>query len=347
MSELGPRPDIEQMGEPEPRPDEEVFDLLQAADHELVKKYQPKFLARGGEHIVYDIPGHPDVVAKVEVESIKSPNFISPDDTEKIDELLAQKRTRFLKMKSIFGANHVLAERVFFMKVPVTDSVRKWVFEGRVPDTIKTDDVKETWAIVKIQHRALELQNQERSGIVGSYVEYRDPNLDAYRRITSALLEEDASAVFTREEFADLAGSPLKELLEKADTDPLLTETLKDFVVKTIIYTKETGEMLDCAGFDNVPVWQEKDGTWNYRLVDALYPGYQAEKKIDFARKALEMASRGEKLDDEHFFPLLNMVNFTRLINGLAERLGIVERISFVPDELKGKIDYWKVLRND
>jgi hypothetical protein len=37
---------------------------LEGIDHELIVKYEPKFLARGGEHIVYDIAGHPDIVVK-------------------------------------------------------------------------------------------------------------------------------------------------------------------------------------------------------------------------------------------------------------------------------------------
>jgi hypothetical protein len=39
------------------------YDIL-PEDHELVLRYKPKFLARGGEHLVYLVDGHPDIVIK-------------------------------------------------------------------------------------------------------------------------------------------------------------------------------------------------------------------------------------------------------------------------------------------
>ena len=43
-------------------------DLLQPdkLDHELVHKFQPKFLAVGGEHAVYEFPDHPGLIGKVD-----------------------------------------------------------------------------------------------------------------------------------------------------------------------------------------------------------------------------------------------------------------------------------------
>jgi hypothetical protein len=61
------------------------------------------------------------------------------------------------------------------------------------------------------------------------------------------------------------------ELLDQAATDAQLSAVLKDFTERTMAYSQETGEILDLAGADNVTVFR-KDGTWRYRLVDALYP---------------------------------------------------------------------------
>lgn len=358
MSELGQKFEQGNTADHESRPDEEVFDVSGVTNDEIVKKYQPKFLARGGEHMVYEIPGHLDVVAKIDINSLRklleyrvknrergeAPDSIAEADRVKIDEQLRVKRARYEKMREIFGRERVLPERAFFMKVPITDDICEAIFEGRVPNSVKADAATETWAVVKIQRTAPELKNTERFGIVGGYVEQLEPDPDAYRRITAALVENDKNAHFTTEEFRELQGSPLKELLEKAEIDVALRNLLTDFVRRAIRYTNETGELLDLAGFDNVPLWREPDGAWNYRLVDALYPGYVNGGKLELSREALRRAVAGEKLEDEHRYPLLNAVNYVRLVNGLAAYLGEVERIELVPPEARGKIDYLKLL---
>lgn len=344
-------------GEPEARPDEEIFDVSGLTDDEIIRKYRPRFLGRGGEHVVYEIPEHPDVVAKIDVDLLRKAleyraqnreagvpaDFITESDRAKLDEQLRAKRACYEKMREIFGREHVLPERIFFMKVPITDAIRDAIFHGPTPDAVKTDAASEVWAVVKIQRRAPELNNPERFGIVGGYLEQRDPHPEVYRRVTAATIEHEEGAHFTTDEFRELMGSPIEELLEKAETDAAIRTALIDFVRRAIQYTNETGELLDLAGFDNVPFWREPDGTWNYRLVDALYPGYGNSAKLELAPGALIRAAAGEQLDNDTRVGLLNAVNYVRLVNGLAAYLGEGERIDLVPPEARGKIDYLKV----
>src|SRR3989344_773478 len=44
---------------------------IDQVEHDLVSRYQPKFLAKGGEHIVYEVPEHPDIVVKVSTGPLK------------------------------------------------------------------------------------------------------------------------------------------------------------------------------------------------------------------------------------------------------------------------------------
>jgi hypothetical protein len=108
--------------------------------------------------------------------------------------------------------------------------------------------------------------------------------------VNRALVEGDDSSVFTKEEFRHLLPKTLQELLEKAESDPALKRTLQDFVEKTFSYSRITGEILDLAGADNVTVFQNNN-VWNYRIVDALYPGHA--RALERARFVLRKALTG------------------------------------------------------
>jgi len=123
-----------------------------------------------------------------------------------------------------------------------------------------------------------------------------------------------------------------------------LKESLKDFVEKCICYTEETGEFLDLAGSNNV-IFTKKDHKWSYRLLDALYPIGRLVKK---AKSAFLKISVGNELTKEDKNYLLNTLNYVRLINGLADLLGIHKRINIVPEVMVGdKIDLLEILRTN
>jgi len=60
------------MPSPEKPPQKDVSPYDIFVDHDLIRRYRPKFLAKGGERFVYEIPDHPEVVAKVDMRVMRS-----------------------------------------------------------------------------------------------------------------------------------------------------------------------------------------------------------------------------------------------------------------------------------
>jgi len=334
--------------------EQEAFDLSKATDHPLVEKYQPRFLARGGEHIIYDVPGHPDIVAKVEAHTmykIQKHNAerglplgaMDPEVFSYVQEHLKNGRERHRVLTEHFGREHVLGLKQDLLQVPVTGPMLAELHGGRAP--AGADKTREAWSVVKVQKRAPEFADPERKTVVAGYAEHGDVDPDAYGRVTRALVEGDPSSRFDDKEFDAIVPNEFRDLLAAAERDPGLAASLKDLIERTARYAEKTGEILDLAGKDNVTVFKEKDG-WNYRLVDALYPG-SGEKLIERSAEAARRAAAGETLDEGEKNQLLNTINFTRAMNGMAKRLGVGTRISFVPEEAKGKIDFLSLLKRE
>ena len=114
---------IEQAEEPQDILTEQTnkyeFDQI---EHELISKYQPKFLAKGGEHIIYEIPEHPDIVVKAETGLLEKiiewnaehglPIDSLPEEFKpRIHEYLKQEATRHQELKKYFGADHVPSQK--------------------------------------------------------------------------------------------------------------------------------------------------------------------------------------------------------------------------------------------
>ena len=97
-------PKVEQVETPQKNSTEQKIDYeLHSIEHELVSKYQPKFLAKGGEHIVYKIPGHPELVVKASTRSLKKIIEWNLEHGQPVDSLpskLEQHAREYLKQQT-------------------------------------------------------------------------------------------------------------------------------------------------------------------------------------------------------------------------------------------------------
>jgi hypothetical protein len=331
------------------KPDEEVFSLENAAGSDLVAKYQPKFLARGGDQLVYGIPDHPDVVAKaayplmrlVQEKTAAAGGKLSPEGAVVLNEHLQDRRRRFSRLRSAFGDDHVLAQKQYLMQVPVTPELVDRLHDGKPP--AGAEEMKEVWTVVAIQPKAEEFSDPEMLSITSGYLENQPIDPEPYRRMTAALASEGAGADFTWEEF--LSAHPWeKELFETLEREPDMAAAVGDFVGKAVKYVEETGETLDLAGDGNVAL-SKRSGKWDYRLIDALYPGFSRPKGIfKSAKEAIVKAAAGETINEGERSHILNALNFTRTINALARKLGREEKLVLVPEEAMKKIDFQRLL---
>lgn len=324
---------------------------LADAKHELVSKYQPKFLAKGGEHIIYELPEHPDVVVKVRTASLKKvlewntehgqPLDSLPDEIEpRAREYLKEEAERYQQLKKYFGSDHVPSQKEFLLKVPITENILREIYEGNPPAI-----TSQVWSIVMVQKRVDALNDPSRLAIVAGYAEQSEVPEDIYKQATEHFIfSKNPGQKMEKEQFLQVQShNDLRNLLEKAEGDENLKKDLKDLVERMVAYTQETGEIFDLAGQDNIILFQ-KDGKWSFSLVDTRYPG--ESKMIEKARAALSKLSEGNELDEHEKNILLNTFNFVRTVNGLAEQVGVEKRINIVPEGMTQRdIDFLSMLR--
>lgn len=316
-----------------------MFDqkLEALSDHELTSKYKPSFAGMGGEQVVFDIEGHPDVVAKVHkhrLGRILDYNLTegAPPDAMKqrlrrhMEERLKQERERFVELRAYFGREHVLPERQYLQTVPVTDELLHAIHERGTTELSLPEGVHDVWTVLRIQKRLPEAAlGEDALSIKFRYAE-SDYGLEAeeLEAMNAQLLDDPKEATFADMDLM-MFGNNEKALVNALKEDEGLRDTVGSFVKDAMRFTRETGEMLDLAGELNAALYK-KDGAWTYVLADAFYPGQEYEKGIEAFRKLVA----GEELDDWQASPLLNAMNYARLLNGLALALELdVEPLVF------------------
>lgn len=345
-------PKIEQAETPQEISAEQKVDYeLDKVEHELVSKYQPKFLAKGGEHIVYEVPGHPDIVVKVSTGLLKRVIDWNAEHGQPIDSLpaeieprareyLKEEAARYQQLKKYFGADHVPSQKEFLVKIPVTENILNALYEGNPPAT-----TNEAWSVVMVQKRVEALSDPERLAIVAGYAENSEVSEDLYRHATEHfVLGKNPEEKMEKDKFLEIQShNDLKALLEKSEGDENLRESLKELIEKIITYTEETGEIFDLAGQDNI-VLSQKDGKWTYSLIDTRYPG--ESKMVEKAKIALLKLSVGNEIYEHEKNVLLNIFNFVRTVNGLAEQMGAQKRINIIPEGMtQEQLDFLKIIR--
>ncbi len=331
----------------------EIFNL-DNVDHEIVETYRPKFLAKGGQQIVYEIPEHPNVVAKVAVGPLKEiinwniahdkpADSLSEEVVGRSQELLKRETDKYWQLKKYFGGEHVPNQRQYLIEVPVSPLILNQIYANNPPVS-----VDKAWSVMTVQERVAELGEPSKVALVGGYAEDTELPIEAnvYRRVTEHLVfNKNPEEVLSREDFVSLQwGSDIKKLLEKADEDEHFKAVLQELIEKAISYTNDTGEILDLAGDDNVILFQ-KDDVWSYTLVDAQYQG--PLKMLSSLKINLEKMANGMDIDEEGVNIVLNAFNYLRTVNGLAEQLGSRKRIYVPPDVTNLEIDFQSLLRRN
>ncbi len=323
---------------------------LQGVEHDLIKRYRPVYLGRGGENLVYGVPGR-NVVIKARFEPIRQIllyNFSQnlPLDTfpseihERSVGYLRNEAARYNQLKQYFGPEHVVTQREYVMKIPVTEDILRFIFNGNPPGK-----VSEVFTIVTVQKRVEALQDPNRLGIWSDYAENNNVPGEIYRQITSHLIfGKKLDEKLDREHLLQIQSSEiLRILLERIDTDRLLRECLQELITKVIAFTSETGEILDFAGNDNIIIYKNENGKWNYCLVDCRYP---RTKMVEETKSILIKLSRGEKIEKGEKNTLKNVFNFVRTVNGLAEQLGLNKRINIIPESISiDNLDFLEIIR--
>jgi hypothetical protein len=317
------------------------------ADHEAVEKYEPTFIARGGDHLVYEAKGHPDTVIKASTFKIKdileeneekglAPDALTEDTRAALEKEVFGKNAQIRLFREYFGTEHTLSERRYLMQVPISPEIIEEIFKDdhrKREAPLGIEAVRDMWTAAVIQKKAPEIADPNHLGLYfGNFLEERriQPEPTDYEKLNDAFLGKDTITPEDLELFFRTQDNPkthaLADLLAKAEQDPKLKIAIADFIRKSIRFAKETGNILALAGEDNV-VLSEKDGEWNYLLVDAI-PLYN-EPIYSEAKEAKVRVENEEELLGNDIAFIVRAKNFVRTMNGLAAALGIEDRIAF------------------
>lgn len=316
-------------------------------EHEVVMQYKPKFLARGGDHLVYEAEGHPETVIKASTFKIKdvlmdnaerglSLDAISDEMRASLDKEIEEKNAQIRQYREYFGTEHTLSERRYVMQVPVSLEIIEEIFVGDWKDRQPPqgiNDIQDAWTAAVIQKKAPEISDPNHLGLYfGGFIEERKEQPDAteYEELNNAFLGKKSIAPEDLDLFFKTQDNPkthaLADLVVKAEEDPALKTAIQDIIRKSIRFAEETGNILALAGEDNVILYP-KEGGWNYLLVDAI-PLYN-DPIFRLAKEAKERSESQEDLSSQDKAYITRALNFARTMNGLAAALGLEERLEF------------------
>ena len=303
-------------------------ELERMTEAEVVKKYKPVFAGYGAEHVVFTFPDHPKVVGKVNKHALLSglrTNLKSgkelgekffEDETLRAyqDNIRSQER----HLRESFG-KHVLRERLFAMRVPITRDLIASTHDFALSQQIG-EGVHDVWAMVSIQERAPDVAIGEHALDVSTgYVEFEQltaEERDDYEALNRVLVDGDGELDSSTEALL----FRVSDLVSAMRTSEELTEQVADFCRRAKQYSQATGEILDLVGKHNVVFFQQ-DGKWDYLLLDAVYGG----KLVPKVQATLEKVNRSEPVDADSTNKLLNALNYTRTVNYLGAAAGLEE----------------------
>lgn len=336
MSERLPRESPKSPSRSEPKSRDKEKYHLSPEFGSVLEKYPSHFLAKGGEHFVYEIGTDEegdlrDVVVKANVlrakqlDGLLKENRVSsfedlPRETqEKVRQLVEDQDRKYRAMRKVFGSDHVVPQRMSIAEVPINPVIAEEVFGSG-------SEKSSAWTVVTLQKRAKEL---------------RDPNA-RIMDFGAEYLELKGVSPARYGEIADRhADKRLSALIQNAWNDPKLKEQVIDFIEKAVTYSEQEGEILDFIGSRNVYFYQQTrpDGemAWSYRILDGFHakPG---RREIEVARAALARFEEQEEIRDQDMGTLVNALAYMRSMNAAAQALGIPRRIDLIGDFPKTKL---------
>src|SRR3989338_8047224 len=333
-------------------------------DDEIIKKFRPEYITQGGEHLVYRIPDHADVVVKASKHKIvniicshytennvPTNQRLSQRVTEEYKSEVDQKNQELRRLRAFFGNEHTLPEKRFLMKIPISREILEELFKNdykkrNLPESAR--QLPEVWSHVIVQKfTPLVADPDHLSFSFGRLCEDRQIDSGLYDEITSALLDDKDSPV-SKERFFDLQDSSREKYLQtaitKAQQDDGLLTAVFDFLRKTVEFSHITGQILALGGHDNVIFYRKDDGRWDYLLIDAIIPIPEPILQSTVEGIAQKIA-RGEALSVAERRNLQRCLNFIRVINVAISILGGLGRIE-MPNVLR-KPGLLKIIRDD
>lgn len=315
----------------------------------FIDEYHPSLIGRGGEHLVFSLEGKPDIVAKVDLASIdrfygKSLDGQNPlkGYMHRAKAFMEERRQLRMGLKQAFGVEHVLSQKMFFAKVPFTPEMR---FELRhLQERTVGIAPASVWSLVEIQKRSKLIGKPDVESVTGGYAEWSADTLpvELYASLTQSLLNGEP---VSKQDFKQVQGRQMLNLLERVDQEKEWEECLREFVQGAITFTKNTqGTCIDLAGGENVVIGKPDAGSpVTFEVIDPLPT---TTCTIEMVQEAWRKYLLKQPISGPEQNRILNGMNYLRTINGLASYVDAPERLSFLPEGASIDIEQGKRLIN-
>lgn len=308
-----------------------------------------KVLDVGSEAAVFEIAGHDNYVAKVDLKILKR-NIKSQEENRKawegldVNEQAAAKyefatawqsameseidkaKTKHKKLEQAFP-DYTLEERYYLEPVPVNREILKAATGKDVPPDYLKDGTVRVRTLVKTQERIPASVLESGTDICNDYQELNQlVDEEAYAKFNKDLIAGDGELA---ESYLRTLGRPenpdkMGQLLDKMKTDPELRAVMGDFAKRAVQYTNKNREILDLFGKNNVLAHKDEAGKQTLTFMDAQYPGENTwDKDVDCLRKL----AKGAEITDKDTDKAINVLNYVRYVNALASVTGVRERL--------------------
>jgi predicted house-cleaning noncanonical NTP pyrophosphatase (MazG superfamily) len=285
-----------------------------------LEKYGLKFAGIGAEKVCFETVGSTKKLIKVDTYVLRRKilEFLNDngrktvsdttDEEAKIDEDMKMDEG----LAEVFGNDHVVKKSVFRFPVPVTRDIALAVLDEdqkSLAGSLSEAGVFEVEMLIETQPIAEELRDREKHKTISlntGLLIYDD--FIGSKDVPEALKKVEALV-------NDAVGYCEQNWSKNSES----LEVIKEVVSKIIQYTKKTGLMLDIFGPDNITIFINKEGKWDFHLLDAVLPGEQ-----DYWAKNIG--------DDIDLRLLRHCYTFYYSINLFAKKVGLIKNLE--PDDM-------------
>jgi hypothetical protein len=336
--------------------------LEEVRDHEQLAKYPVKYLAHGGEHLVYELMRNREgkeqvkrgLVVKVKdglvqrsVRELAQRNKLTRlggeapveeskgessklTEREILDITLEREESFFNKLGRYFPSESFLGRHAEIMTVPVGANVAREILKDSQLDEYIDDGILDIETVVTIQERIPEeAASAESSRNFG--IRYIEKIAEDNEEAADYSVMIFGSTEFDSDKFHEGIHPSTRTLLKEAKDSPELTGQIKEFIKQLITFTQTEGRGIDIAGQGNVRFYQDSENKWKYLMPDPYAGKFWEHGKAAIA----EIAENKRPIAKHEIYDILNGFSYARFVNGMAQEMDLEERLQFLPEGME------------
>ncbi len=329
---------------------EKVAANLEAlAGHPLVDMARPTLLGEGGNHVVFTLAEGHGVVVKVQREYLldsfdyaeEMMGHASEPEIAKRQLRVLQKRLRQEQGNSDTVAKYfpgqTLVENISIMPVPFTPELLQTLARPDRPAPELPSGQYELPTIVTVQEQAPDAAfGPESYGVQMRYIESQPEFLDgsavdSYTDLNALWLDGADSSDAPQLGLSDMVKHQEDlEFFALAKRDQAVHDTCVKFVTAAMQLSRETGNLLDFIGANNVRAFPQTTGSveaWRLLMIDGRLAGGMFAHGRGIVNR---MIDHKPDISIAEVGIAMLALNYTRFINAWAADLGLSDRLKFL-----------------